>query len=346
MQESNSLNSFGRLMTSLEGTLLTNEEKKLLSNKHVGGVVLFSKNFESQLQIQSLCSEIKAIKENIVIAVDQEGGRVQRFKKEFTALPSMQDLGDYAIEKNNMGICYEIGWLMASELAASGVDISFAPVLDVDRETSSIIGNRAFSDDPNLLIKLACNFINGMNEAGMQATGKHFPGHGGIFEDSHISEPIDTRSYEELLEIDLKPFIELKNNLGGLMTSHITFPKIDSNCVSYSDVWIKKILRNKLAFKGIVFSDDLSMKGAGNFSMGQKALKAIEAGCDMVLVKGNYCNDNLGTIDAIETLEKNNIQTLAKIKLLQSSVNIDWDELNNQDRIKNIRNEIKLIGRT
>ena len=143
MQESNSLQSFGRLMTSLEGMSLTTEDKKLLSNKHVGGIVLFSKNFESQLQIQSLCSEIKAVKENIIIAVDQEGGRVQRFKNEFTVLPSMQELGDYAIKKNNMGICHEIGWLMASELAASGIDISFAPVLDVDRDTSSIIGNRA-----------------------------------------------------------------------------------------------------------------------------------------------------------------------------------------------------------
>lgn len=245
MQESNSLQIFGRLMTSLEGTSLTFEDKKLLSNKHVGGIILFSKNFESQLQIQSLCSEIKAVKENIIIAVDQEGGRVQRFKNEFTVLPSMQNLGDYAIEKNNMTICHEIGWLMASELVASGIDISFAPVLDVDRETSSIIGNRSFSNDPKLLIKLARNFINGMNEAGMQATGKHFPGHGGIFEDSHIAEPVDTRSYEKLLEIDLKPFIELQNNLSVMMTAHITFPKVDDICVSYSGIWIKKNIKRE-----------------------------------------------------------------------------------------------------
>ena len=170
MQESNSLQIFGRLMTSLEGTSLTFEDKNLLLNKHVGGIILFSKNFESQLQIQSLCSEIKAVKENIIIAVDQEGGRVQRFKNEFTVLPSMQDLGDYAIEKNNMRICHEIGWLMASELVASGIDISFAPVLDVDRKTSSIIGNRSFSNDPKLLIKLARNFINGINKVVMMVS--------------------------------------------------------------------------------------------------------------------------------------------------------------------------------
>ena len=342
MQESNSLQSFGCLMTSLEGTSLTIEDKKLLSNKHVGGIVLFSKNFESQIQIQSLCSEIKAVKENIIIAVDQEGGRVQRFKNEFTVLPSMQDLGDYAIKKNNMGICHEIGWLMASELTASGIDISFAPVLDVDRETSSIIGNRAFSNDPNLVCKLAGQLINGMNEAGMKATGKHFPGHGGIFEDSHISEPVDIRSYEELLEIDLKPFIELKNNLGALMTAHITFPKVDDICVSYSDIWIKKILKEKLAFEGTVLSDDLSMKGAGDFSMGKKAMKSIKAGCDMVLV----CNDYDGTMDVIDAFEKNDVQTSAKIKDLKNFADTNWDDLENQDRVKDIKNIIIEMERT
>lgn len=342
MQESNPLKNFGRLMTSLEGASLTSEDKKLLSNKHVGGIILFSKNFESQLQIQSLCSEIKSVKENIIIAVDQEGGRVQRFKNEFTLLPSMQDLGDYAAKKNNMGICHEVGWLMASELIASGVDISFAPVLDVDRETSSIIGNRAFSNDPKLLIELARNFINGMNEAGMQATGKHFPGHGGIFEDSHISEPVDIRSYEKLLEIDLKPFIELKNNLGAVMTAHITFPKIDDICVSFSNVWIKKILKEKLAFKGIIFSDDLSMKGAGDLSMGEKAIKSIEAGCEMVLV----CNDYDGTMEVIDAFEKNNVQMSAKIKDLKNSEDINWNDLENQNRVKDVKKIIKEIGRT
>ena len=342
MQESNPLKSFGRLMTSLEGASLSSEDKKLLSNKHVGGIILFSKNFESQLQIQSLCSEIKSVKENIIIAVDQEGGRVQRFKNEFTLLPSMQDLGGYAAKKNNMGICHEVGWLMASELIASGIDISFAPVLDVDRDTSSIIGNRAFSNDPKLLIELARNFINGMNEAGMLATGKHFPGHGGIFEDSHISEPVDIRSYEKLLEIDLKPFIELKNNLGAVMTAHITFPKIDDICVSYSNLWIKKILKEKLAFKGIVFSDDLSMKGAGDFSMGEKAMKSIEAGCEMVLV----CNDYDGTMEVIDAFEKNNVQMSAKIKDLKNSEDINWNDLENQNRVKDVKKIIKEIGRT
>lgn len=341
MQESNFLNSFGRLMTSLKGTSLTYKEKELISNKHIGGIILFSKNFESQSQIQSLCEDIKSVKQNIIIAVDQEGGRVQRFKNEFTPLPSMQDLGDYAIEKNNLGICHEIGWLMASELVASGIDISFAPVLDVDRETSSIIGNRAFSNDPKLLIQLAGNFINGMNEAGMQATGKHFPGHGGIFEDSHISEPVDARSYEQLIELDLKPFIELKDNLGAMMTAHITFPNIDSVCVSYSNLWIKEILRETLAFQGIVFSDDLSMKGAGDYSMGEKALKSIEAGCDMVLV----CNNYGGTMEVINTFEKNNVQTSSKITALQNSANIDWSDLVKKDRVKNIKNLIKEMGR-
>jgi beta-N-acetylhexosaminidase len=230
---------------------------------------------------------------------------------------------------------------MASELAASGIDISFAPVLDVDRETSSIIGNRAFSNDPKLLIQLAGNFINGMNEAGMQATGKHFPGHGGIFEDSHISEPVDSRSYEQLIELDLKPFTELKDNLGAMMTAHITFPNIDSVSVSYSNLWIKEILRERLAFHGIVFSDDLSMKGAGDYSMGEKALKSIEAGCDMVLV----CNNYYGTMEVVDAFEKNNVQTSSKITALQNSANIDWSDLVKKDRVKNIKNLIKEMGR-
>ena len=253
----------------------------------------------------------------------------------------MQDLGDYAIEKNNLRICHEVGWLMASELSASGIDISFAPVLDVDRETSSIIGNRAFSNDPKLLVQLAGNFINGMNEAGMQATGKHFPGHGGIFEDSHISEPVDTRSYEQLFELDLKPFTELKDNLGAMMTAHITFPNIDSVCVSYSNIWIKEILRERLAFEGIVFSDDLSMKGAGDYSMGEKAVRSIEAGSDMVLV----CNDYDGTMDVVDAFEKNNIQNSSKIVTLQNSSNIQWSELVKKDRFKDIKNLIKEMGR-
>ena len=341
MQESNYLNTFGKLMTDIEGASLTPQDKELISSKHVGGIILFSKNFESQSQIRSLCAEIRSVKKNIIIAVDQEGGRVQRFKNEFSTLPSMQELGDYALKNNNLEICHEVGWLMASELAASAIDISFAPVLDVDRDTSSIIGNRAFSNDPDLLIQLARKFINGMNEAGMQATGKHFPGHGGIFEDSHLLEPVDSRSFEKLLENDLQPFIELKDSLAAVMTAHIAFPKIDSDCVSYSNIWIKEILRKKLTFDGVVFSDDLSMKGAGNGSMGEKALKSIEAGCDVVLV----CNDNIGTLDVIDAFEKNGVQTSTKIQILQNSAHIDWNELNSQDRVRDIKNLIKEMGR-
>lgn len=342
MQESNYLNTFGKLMTDIEGVSLTPEDKELISSKHVGGIILFSKNFESQSQIRSLCSEIRFVKKNIIIAVDQEGGRVQRFKNEFSTLPSMQELGDYALKNNNLEICHEVGWLMASELAASAIDISFAPVLDVDRDTSSIIGNRAFSNDPNLLIQLARKFINGMNEAGMQATGKHFPGHGGIFEDSHLLEPVDSRSFEKLLENDLQPFIELKDSLAAVMTAHIAFPKIDSDCVSYSNIWIKEILRKKLTFDGVVFSDDLSMKGAGNDSMGEKALKSIKAGCDVVLV----CNDKIGTLDVIDAFEKNDVQTSTKIQILQNSAQIDWNVLKSQDRVRDIKNLIKEMGRT
>ena len=176
----------------------------------------------------------------------------------------------------------------------------------------------------------------------MQATGKHFPGHGGIFEDSHLLEPVDSRSFEKLLENDLQPFIQLKDSLAAVMTAHIAFPKIDSDCVSYSNIWIKEILRKKLTFDGVVFSDDLSMKGAGNDSMGEKALKSIKAGCDVVLV----CNDKIGTLDVIDTFEKNDVQTSTKIQILQNSAQIDWNVLKSQDRVRDIKNLIKEMGRT
>jgi len=174
-------NTCGRLMMDIDGTSLSSVDIDLISNSKVGGLILFERNFSSKDQIADLCSQIKGIKNNILIAVDQEGGRVQRFKDGFTILPSMQSLSDYAAKSSNKEIFKEVGWLMAAELLAAGIDISFAPVLDVDRNTSSIIGNRSFSDEPSNVSKIAKEFISGMNEAGMQATGKHFPGHGGIF---------------------------------------------------------------------------------------------------------------------------------------------------------------------
>ena len=340
MSLDNTQNLFGRLMISIDGTTLSSSDKDLIRNRHVGGIILFTRNFHSQPQIEELCSEIKNIKNNIIIAVDQEGGRVQRFNGEYTQLPSMQVLGDYCISNNDYSFAADVGWLMSLELIASGVDISFAPVLDVDRNTSSIIGNRSFSNKPQNVVDIASHFIQGMSEAGMQATGKHFPGHGGIKEDSHIAEPIDIRSHNELMDTDLKPFIELKDKLSAVMTAHITYPDIDNVCVSFSEIWLKNILQNNIGFNGVIFSDDLTMKGAGNTSMDEKAIKALNAGCDMVLV----CNDYKGANSVINRFEKEDIDLNSRIGMMQKTKTCNWDDLADNPRVIETKQIIKTLG--
>ena len=340
MSLDNTQNLFGRLMISIDGMTLSSSDKDLIRNRHVGGIILFTRNFHSQPQIEELCSEIKNIKNNIIIAVDQEGGRVQRFNGEYTQLPSMQVLGNHCISNNNYSFAADVGWLMSLELIASGVDISFAPVLDVDRNTSSIIGNRSFSNKPQNVVDIASHFIQGMSEAGMQATGKHFPGHGGIKEDSHIAEPIDTRSKDDLINNDLKPFIELKDKLSAVMTAHITYPDIDNVCVSFSEIWLKNVLQNNIGFNGVIFSDDLTMKGAGNTSMDEKAIKALNAGCDMVLV----CNDYKGANSVINRFEKEDIDLNSRIGMMQKTKTCNWDDLADNPRVIETKQIIKTLG--
>jgi len=335
-------NSCGRLMIDIQGTSLSYADIELINNNQVGGLILFERNFHSKEQIFDLCSEIKGIKRNILISVDQEGGRVQRFKSGFTKLPSMQALSDYAASNSNINIFKEVGWLMAAELIAVGIDISFAPVLDVDRNTSSIIGNRSFSDIPSHVSSIAKEFISGMNEAGMQATGKHFPGHGGIFEDSHLLQPQDKRSLDELIKHDLIPFMDLKDDIGGIMCAHILFPEVDALSAGFSPFWIKEILRNRIGFKGVVFSDDLTMKGAGEYSYAERVNLSLSAGCDMVLI----CNSRDGVTEAITHMEQNNIGGSNVIPSMLSHSKILWEDLNNSDRRSKIREDLANIERS
>lgn len=337
-------NSCGRLMIDIQGTSLSYADIELINNNQVGGLILFERNFHSKEQIFDLCSEIKGIKRNILISVDQEGGRVQRFKSGFTKLPSMQVLSDYAASNSNsnINIFKEVGWLMAAELIAVGIDISFAPVLDVDRNTSSIIGNRSFSDIPSHVSSIAKEFISGMNEAGMQATGKHFPGHGGIFEDSHLLQPQDKRSLDELIKHDLIPFMDLKDDIGGIMCAHILFPEVDALSAGFSPFWIKEILRNRIGFKGVVFSDDLTMKGAGEYSYAERVNLSLSAGCDMVLI----CNSRDGVTEAITHMEQNNIGGSNIVPSMLSHSKILWEDLNNSDRRSKIREDLANIERS
>ena len=329
-------------MLDLDGTSLTQEENKLLLNPHVGGVILFARNISSRNQVQELCGAIRKINPKLLIAVDQEGGRVQRLKKGYTILPTMQKLAKFlnSDSDKNFSFATDLGWLMASEVIASGIDISFAPVLDLDNSRSSIIGDRSMGDNPEEVIAIASEFIKGMNQGGMQATGKHFPGHGGIFADSHVNFSQDTRSLLELESHDLLPFDALKFQLGAIMTAHISFVNIDKEIATFSKFWLQDILRNKIGFTGIIFSDDLSMKGSDYVGgIEAKVGKALESGCNMVLI----CNDRPAAIEAINFLEKEKISQSQKVTKLKASESISWADLENDARRIDIIDKLNII---
>ena len=318
--------SYGRLMLDLAGTELSQQESVLLQNPQVGGVILFARNIESPEQVADLLAQVRAANPDLLLAVDQEGGRVQRLQQGFTRLPAMQLLGDQLLRDPVAGLALaeDVGWLLASEVLACGFDISFAPVLDVDRETSSIIGDRAFSDQPELVVDLARAFIAGMHEAGMAVTGKHFPGHGGVVADSHLEAPIDNRSWQELQEHDLKPFAALAAELDGVMPAHITFPSVDPDSVGFSAFWLQQVLRQQLGFDGVIFSDDLSMKGAdiaGGYC--EKARLALDAGCDMILV----CNCPEGAMEVLDFMQSSNIVGSDRIAAMRARKSVSWDTL-------------------
>lgn len=331
---------YGRLMLDIEGPQLLDHERQLLQNPHVGGIILFARNIQSRQQLISLVKEIREIADPILIAVDQEGGRVQRFQEGFTRLPAMQVLGDFARQDNPEGLqlARDVGWLMAAEVLACGLDISFAPVLDVDRETSSIIGDRAFSDQAKQVVDVAGAFIQGMDEAGMAATGKHFPGHGGIVADSHLEAPVDGRMLSELQCRDMLPFTQLSDRLGAVMTAHITFPEVDAHSVGFSPFWLQQILRKQMGFQGVIFSDDLTMKGAdiaGGYK--QKAKLALDAGCDMILV----CNSPQGVLEVLEYMQQIDATRCERIAQMRARASSTWHQLTEQARYTETKIKLK-----
>lgn len=296
--------SLGPVMLDLEGPRLQPEEKELLRHPRVGAVLLFSRNYESPAQLRQLLAEIHALRHpRLLVAVDHEGGRVQRFREGFTHLPPARLLGDVhdADPGRARRLAESCGWLMAIELRAAGVDFSLAPVLDLDRGLGRVIGDRAFHRDPEVVAGLARAYISGMHRAGMAATGKHFPGHGGVEGDSHTSLPEDPRDLTDLELADLIPFRRLvETELAAVMPAHVVYPRVDPQPAGYSRFWLKEVLRGRLGFQGLVFSDDLSMEGAaGAGDMTARAEAALEAGCDMVLV----CNDRAGAARVVEGLK-------------------------------------------
>tara|TARA_B100001287_G_scaffold242511_1_gene218003 strand:+ start:1262 stop:2278 length:1017 start_codon:yes stop_codon:yes gene_type:complete len=328
---------YGRLMIDLDGKNLSDEDKFLLSSKHIGGLVLFSRNFDSYDQLNKLVNEIHSIKENIIIAVDQEGGRVQRFEREFTKIPSMHEVSLFAKQNNDLEFIKDLAWLVSSELIATGIDINFTPVLDIDRNISGIIGDRSFSNDIAVVINNASAYINGMHEAGMKSTGKHFPGHGNVIEDSHIELPTDERRLNILMSTDIKPYIELKDKLDAIMCAHILFSEVDNKIPSFSNIWINDILRNKINYKGLIFSDDLSMQGSGNQSLASKVRMSFDAGCDMVII----CNNRIGVKEVIYHLDETEVEQSEKISEIKSSKKINWNDLLNDKRALATKEKLK-----
>lgn len=318
-------------MLDLEGTAITDEERLLLIQPAVGGVIFFARNFVDRAQMTALAASVRAVRADLILAVDQEGGRVQRFREGFSRFPAMARLGAYLMGNPGDGenLLRDSGWLLAAELIATGIDFSFAPVLDVDDNHCAVIADRAFANDPDLVTWAARLFIEGMHEAGMAATGKHFPGHGGVTADSHLETPRDDRTLAQLRVRDLVPFVRLSAELDAVMPAHIQFPAVDSHCVGFSGYWLQDILRGQLGFDGVIFSDDLSMKGAdvaGGYA--DKAKAALDAGCDMILV----CNNTGGAREVIDFLATRGIPASGRLPRMAAKRRWNWRDLENNPR--------------
>jgi beta-N-acetylhexosaminidase len=291
----------GPVVLDLEGVALGPADRRRLMHPLTGGVILFTRNYAGPEQLRELTAEIHSLRNPpLLIGVDQEGGRVQRFREGFTALPAMAELGRSWDEgqRRALQLAQELGFVLAAELRAHGVDIALAPVLDVDHGMSEVIGNRAFHSDPRAIAELARSLLQGFKQAGMSGVGKHFPGHGHVLADSHHALPADERTYEEIEATDLAPFRRLIDaGLGGIMPAHVVFPRVDERPAGYSTVWLKTVLRDKLGFGGVIFSDDLSMEGAGVAGgVVERAAAALAAGCDVVLI----CNNPQGVDELLD----------------------------------------------
>ena len=293
------------LMIDIAGTRLQAVDKQRLRHPLVGGMILFGRNWENRAQLTQLCASIKRLRPDLLIAVDHEGGRVQRFRNDgFVHLPPMRVLGDMFVATPRAGrkagplastrAALACGYVMGMQLRACGVDMSFAPVLDLDYGASGVIGNRAFSDDARIVSLLAQSLIQGMAQAGLAHCAKHFPGHGFARADSHLAVPVDKRSLRSILAKDAAPYASLDLVLQAVMPAHVVYPKVDSLPAGFSSIWLQKVLRQSLGFSGAIFSDDLSMAGARQvqgheISASQAVLAALQAGCDMALL----CNQSL-----------------------------------------------------
>ncbi|MBL1278596.1 MAG: beta-N-acetylhexosaminidase [Ectothiorhodospiraceae bacterium] len=321
--------SLGPIMLDLVGLEISAQEREILLHPLVGGVILFTRNYESPDQLQRLVSDIHSLREpHLLVSVDHEGGRVQRFREGFTALPPAGVFGEiYADDpKRAKQLAETCGWLMAAELRAEGVDFSFAPVLDLDYGVSSVIGDRAFHREPEIVGDLAISYMLGMQRADMLATGKHFPGHGAVVADSHVDMPVDQRRYEEIYAQDVKPFGRLiQAGLDAIMPAHVIYEQVDDKPACFSSYWLKTVLRERMGFQGVIFSDDLTMKGAhvmGNIV--ERGQAALSAGCDMVLVC-NHPDEAIQLLDQLTVI--NDLVSYARLARLPERHKFDRQQL-------------------
>jgi len=340
------------LIIDIEGFTLSAIDKKRLKNPLTGGIILFGRNWKDRTQLTTLCADIKVIRKDLLICVDHEGGRVQRFRTDgFTHLPAMRRLGEMWA---NVGKGLEgegvlqackaasaVGFLLAAELRACGVDFSFTPVLDLDFGESSVIGDRSFHRDPRHVSLLAKSLMHGLLRAGMGNCGKHFPGHGYVKADSHVAMPIDKRKLKAILNEDAKPYEWLGNELNAVMPAHVIYPKVDTRPAGFSQTWLQEILRDRLEFTGAIFSDDLSMAGARMLdgkpiSFTEGALAALRAGCDLALL----CNQSLKGSSVIDEVldglaeaqvkgwwQPDELSEARRLALLPASSALAWDDL-------------------
>lgn len=338
--------SLGPLMVDVAGKTLTGEDHEVLRHPLVGGVILFTRNFENAAQVQALIAAMRALRSpELLIAVDYEGGRVQRFRGNgFTVLPPARALGRlYDQDREQAKLATEqCGWLIGAELRGVGADLCFAPVLDIEAGVSAVIGDRAFHADADAVGELATAFMQGLRHAGMAATGKHFPGHGRVAEDSHESLPVDQRSLGEIRATDIQPFVQLiRQGLPSVMMAHIRFPQVDPQPASLSRYWIMEELRGRLGFDGVVFCDDLSMGGAAAVgSYPERATLALQAGCDMLPI----CNNRAAVLEVLGSLQMTAGQSAARLERLRAEPGRTLAEIQSQAAWKDARDNLSSLA--
>ncbi len=336
-------------MLDVVGTELTADDIRRLQHPLVGGVILFKRNYVNNAQLKALTTSIHEIRQPpLLIAVDHEGGRVQRFRDGFTKIPPMREFGKIWDKnpKKAKELATEAGWILAAELRAHGVDFSFTPILDMDYGDSLVIGDRAFHLNPQAINDLAFALMQGLKKGGMAAVGKHFPGHGFVVADSHVSMPIDEREFDDIAQHDMQPFRRLiDDGIQAIMPAHVIYPKVDDKPAGFSPRWLQKILRERLSFNGVIFSDDLSMEAAtAGGDVATRALAALNAGCDMVLL----CNQPEMSDELLEKLQWTiSAQSLARLARMHGQKHPDsLDTLHQNAEFVKAVHQVAQVGKT